>query len=274
MSAGEILLLAVVLGFAGLVKGVTGFGLQLFATPIIAAVFGVREAVVIMSIPHLALNLLLLYKSRQALAVVRELWSVAIAGVLGVIVGVWLLVRIDQNALALVIAAVVLFSVGGGDRLLGPDPKSLRMRVIGPLFGGFSGLLSGAVSMSGPLLTVYLHAKRLTTREFVASVAAVLVIFSIVQVIELWRVGLYDRAIVTMGLLSLIPSLVALVIGVRVRERLDNASFRVVVSVLLVVAAVNLLVQGLRGLGVLSLSLEPPSPNAAESFDPLQLYEA
>lgn len=252
MSAAEALLLVVVLGFAGMVKGVTGFGLQIIATPIIAAVFGARQAIVIMSIPHLALNMLQLYESRQALAVVRELWSVALAGVLGVIVGVWLLVRLDQNVLALLIAAVVFFSLAGGDRLLGTDPRALRMRAMGPLIGGFSGLLSGAVSISGPLLTVYLHAKRLRTREFVASIVVVLGIFSIVQVIGLWRLGLYDETIVTMGLLSLIPALLAFLIGVGVRERLDNASFRVVVNILLALAAINLLVQGLRGLGVLS----------------------
>lgn len=241
-------MLAAVLGFAGMVKGVTGFGLQLVAMPIIASAFGAREAVVILSIPHFALNMLLLYDSRHALAVVRELWSVAIAGVIGVIVGVWLLVRLDQNVLALLIAAVVLFSLGGGDRLLGADPKALRMRVMGPVIGGFTGLLSGTVSISGPLLTVYLHAKRLATRDFVASIAAVIGIISVVQVIGLWRLGLYDRTNVTMGTLSLIPSLLAFVIGVRVRERLNNASFRVVISVLLALSALNLLVQGLRGL--------------------------
>jgi hypothetical protein len=77
---------------------------------------------------------------------------------------------------------------------------------MGPLIGGFSGVLTGSVSISGPLLTVYLHAKRLATREFVASIAVILGIFSVVQVIGIWRLGLYDRTIVTIGLLSFTSS--------------------------------------------------------------------
>ena len=250
MSAGEVLLLAAVLGVASMVKGVTGFGLQIVAMPIVAAIFGVRQAILILSIPHLALNLLQLYESRHGLAVVRELWGVAIAGVAGVALGLWLLVRLDQNLLALLIAAIVLFSLGGGDRLLGADPRALRMRIMGPLIGGFSGLLIGAVSISGPLLTVYLHAKRFQTREFVAAIAVVLGIFSIVQVTGLWQLGLYDRVILTLGSLSVVPAFLAFIVGVRVRQRLDNASFRMVVSILLALSALNLLVQGLRGLGV------------------------
>jgi len=37
----------------------------------------------------------------------------------------------------------------------------------------------------------------------------------------------------------------------RVRDRLNNAMFRAVISALLALSAVNLLVQGLRGLGAL-----------------------
>ena len=43
----QIVLLVAALAFAGLVKGVTGMGLPLFATPILAGVFGARSAVVI-----------------------------------------------------------------------------------------------------------------------------------------------------------------------------------------------------------------------------------
>ena len=251
MSFWELLLLTVALGFAGMVKGVTGFGLPLFATPILAGVFGARQAVVIISIPALASNTLLLYENRRALAVARGLWGVATPGGIGVVVGLWFLVRLDQNLLALFIAATVFFFLARGDRLLGADPKGFRMRLMGPLIGGFSGLLSGGTSISGPMLAVYLHAKRLTAREFVASVAVIFQIFSIVQVIGLWRLGLYDRAIVTTGLLSLIPSLLAFVVGMRVRDRLNNAMFRAVISALLALSAVNLVVQGLRGLGAL-----------------------
>ncbi|MBI1894123.1 MAG: sulfite exporter TauE/SafE family protein [Candidatus Rokubacteria bacterium] len=251
MSKWDLALLIVSLGFAGLVKGVTGMGLPLFATPILAGIFGARTAVVIMSIPSFVANVLLAYEGRRILTAAREVWLVALSGAVGVVAGLLLLVRLDPNLLALVIAGVVFLILACGDRVLGTDPKTVSTRLIGLLVGGFSGLIHGGTSISGPLLAGYLHARRVPSREFVASIAVILQVFSIVNVIGLWRLGLYDRTTVTTGLLSLIPSLLAFYLGIRVRDRLNNATFRKVISVLLVLSALNLLVQGLRGLGVL-----------------------
>ncbi len=251
MSKWDFALLIVSLGFAGLVKGVTGMGLPLFATPILAGIFGARTAVVIMSIPSFVANVILAYEGRRILTAAREVWLVALSGAVGVVAGLLLLVRLDPNLLALVIAGVVFLILACGDRVLGTDPKTVSTRLIGLLVGGFSGLIHGGTSISGPLLAGYLHARRVPAREFVASIAVILQVFSIVNVIGLWRLGLYDRTTVTTGLLSLIPSLLAFYLGIRVRDRLNNATFRKVISVLLVLSALNLLVQGLRGLGVL-----------------------
>ena len=87
MSPWELGLLGVSLAFAGLVKGVTGFGLPLFATPILAGVFGARQAVVIMSIPAFLSNLTVLYSCRRDLFVIRELQTVVIVGAVGVVAG-------------------------------------------------------------------------------------------------------------------------------------------------------------------------------------------
>ncbi|HLC42080.1 MAG TPA: sulfite exporter TauE/SafE family protein [Methylomirabilota bacterium] len=252
MSPWELGLLVLSLGFAGLVKGVTGFGLPLFATPILAGLFGARQAVVIMSIPAFLSNLAVLYSCRRDLLVVRELSDVMIAGAVGVVVGDLLLATLDQNLLALVIAGVVLFFLARADRLLGNNPRTHGVKLMGPLIGGLSGLLLGGTSIAGPLLALYLHSKRLPPREFVASLTVVIQVFATVQLIGFWQLGLYNRSSVAVGLLSLLPALLAVAIGVRVRGRVNTETFRTVISVLLALSAINLIVQGLRGFGVFS----------------------
>ena len=239
------------LAFAGMVKGVTGMGLPLFATPVLAGVFGARPAVVIISIPVFVTNLLLVYEGRRVLAAVLEMWLIALAGAFGVVLGLLLLVRLDQNLLALLIAGLVFTFLARGERLVGADPQGTRLRWLGPLIGCASGVLNGSTSIASPLLGGYLHARRVPAREFVASAAAVFQVFSIVQVVGLWRLGLYDRALLTTGLVSLAPALLALVVGMRVRARLNTAMFRRVITLLLGLSGINLLVQGLRGLGAL-----------------------
>ncbi len=251
MSVPDLLLVACALSFAGLVKGVTGMGRPLFATPILAGVFGARPAVVIISIPILAANVVLLWQARSGFGILRELCLLTMAGVAGVVVGLVLLVRLDQNLLVLLMAALVVLFLARGDRLLGDDPRARRVRLLGPAVGAISGVLNGSTSIASPLLASYLHALRLEKREFVIALAAVFQIFSLVQVVGLWRLGLYDDTTLPAAILGLAPTLVCTFVGARIRDRLDNARFRTLITILLALSTVNLVAQGLRGLDVL-----------------------
>ena len=231
-------------------KGVTGMGLPLFATPILAAVFGPRPAVAIISIPIFASNLVLVWQGREGLGVVRRFWLVAAAGAIGVVVGLALLVRLDQNLLALLMAALVVLFIARGDRVLGDDPEAARVKVVGPLVGVLGGVLMGSTSIASPLLGGYLHALRLSPREFVVLLAAIFQIFGTVQILGLWRLGLYDQTTLPASLLGLVPTLAFTLVGARIRDRLDNEVFRRLIVILLGLSAVNLVVQGLRGLGL------------------------
>lgn len=251
MTEWQFLVVGAGLAFAGLVKGVTGMGLPLFATPVLATVFGARPAVVIVSIPVFLINTLLVYEGRRHIGVLRDIWPLAAAGALGVVVGLILLIRLDQNLLALLMAALVFLFLARGDRMVGDDPSARRLRFLAPLFGGVSGVLNGSTSIAAPLVAGYMYARRLPTAEFVMSMALVYEIFGAVQVLGLWRLGLYDAPVLTAAVLGLAPMTAAFVVGVRVRRRLDTVVFRRVVAALLALAALNLVLQGLRGLGVL-----------------------
>ena len=251
MTTAELALLIGALSLAGLVKGVTGMGLPLFATPILALVFGARSAVVIMSIPTFVTNLLLILEGRDSVPVLRRIWPVAAAGVVGVIVGLNLLVRLDQNLLGLVIAALVVLVIARGDRILGDDPNAVRVRVIGPILGALGGVLLGTTSIASPAVAGYFHALRLQPREFIFALAALFQVLGTVQVIGLWRLGEYDGEIVRVAALALVPMLATFALGVRLRRRLDTVAFRRVIVGFLVLSALVLVWQGLRGLGVL-----------------------
>ncbi|HYY55067.1 MAG TPA: sulfite exporter TauE/SafE family protein [Candidatus Dormibacteraeota bacterium] len=251
MTPLELALLIGALALAGLAKGVTGMGLPLFATPILAAVFGARTAVVVMSIPTFVTNFLLILEGRDALPILRRIWPVAAAGALGVVVGLNLLVRIDQNVLSLVIAGLVVLVLARGDRILGDDPAALRVRVVGPLMGAIGGVLLGTTSIASPAVAGYFHALRLAPRDFVLALAVLFQILGAVQVFGLWRLGEYDGEIVRIAILALVPMLVTFALGVRLRRRLDSALFRRVIAGFLALSALVLVWQGLRGLGVL-----------------------
>lgn len=241
MDPVDLATLVVGLAFAGFAKGATGMGLPLIATPILAGIFGPRPAVVIVSIPLLVSNSLLLVQRGRSLTVMRSVLPILVAGAVGSAFGVLLLSRIDQHAFAIVIAALVLFFLLRGDRLLGTDAASRRLRWGGPILGLVAGTAQGSTSIASPLIGSFFLARRLPQAEYVIVLAAIFQLNSIVQVIGFVLVGLYTPDLVAIGLLGLVPTLLALMAGIWARGRLDERRFRALIVVLLIVSVANLL---------------------------------
>ncbi len=241
MGPLELVVLVAGLVVAGLAKGISGMGLPLIATPILAGVFGPRMAVTIVTIPIFAANSLLLIQGFRRRELLRGIVPFMVASVIGTAIGTLLLAQLDQRTFAILIAAMVAVFLARGDRLLGDDPAALRARILGPLVCFVGGVLQGTTSIASPLVGSYFHAQRLAPADFVFVLAAIFELNSIVQLIGYSLQGLYTPEIVTIGLLGLVPTLLALALGIYARGRLDPALFRRLIVMLLVVSVANLL---------------------------------
>ena len=240
MGQADLLIFVLGLAFAGFAKGTTGMGLPLLATPILAGIFGPRAAVVIVTIPIFVANTLLVVQGWKRIEVLRGLWPILLASVIGTAIGVNLLARLDQRSFAILISLMVAVFLFRGERLLG-DPGARRARVAGIAVGSVSGVLQGTTSIAAPLIGSYLHARRLEPRDYVVAVASVFQLNAIVQLVGYALLGLYTPEIVAIGLIGLVPTLLALMAGIAFRGRLDQARFRQLIVVLLVVSVANLL---------------------------------
>ena len=241
MTTLDLAILVVGLALAGLAKGATGMGLPLVATPILASVFGPRMAVVIVTIPIFISNTLLLLQGWRRAEVLRGLAPIVVASIIGTTIGVQLLASLDQRTFAILITVMVAIFLLRGDRLIGDDPRARRARLLGPLVGLVGGVLQGTTSIASPLVGSYFHTLRLPPRDFVVVLAAVFEINAIVQVIGYWLLGLFTPEVLALGLIGLVPTLLALMAGIYLRGRMDAARFRSLIVVLLVLSVVNLL---------------------------------
>ncbi|MHB8632020.1 MAG: sulfite exporter TauE/SafE family protein [Candidatus Limnocylindria bacterium] len=241
MGTGELLILVLGLGVAGFAKGTTGMGLPLLATPILAGAFGPRVAVVIVTIPILVANSLLVVQGWRRLEVLRGLVPILIASALGAAIGVNLLAKLDQRTFAILISLMVAVFLLRGERLVGTDPRARRTRFVGPIVGFFSGVLQGTTSIASPIIGSYLHARRMPPPDYVVAIASIFQLNAIVQLFGYALLGLYTPRIVAVGLLGLVPTLLAMMAGMFVRGRLDQARFRQLIVAVLVLSVANLL---------------------------------
>src|SRR5262245_40234873 len=130
-----VLALAGVL-FAGFVKGAAASGFPLIATPVISLILGPRPAVLAVSIPTLFINTVQSIGAPGHWGEVRRIVPVLVGELIGVPVGVWLLVNLDQRLLSVMIGLAVLGFVVYSCRF--PEaalPPGRVATAVGPLVG-------------------------------------------------------------------------------------------------------------------------------------------
>ena len=240
MGALQLLTLVAGLTVAGLAKGATAMGLPLIATPILASVFGPKQAVVIITIPIFVANTLLVLQSWRVFGYLRTLLPLVLANAAGTALGALLLAGLDQRTFAILITAMVVLFLARGERLVG-DPGARRAKVLTPVVGFVGGVMQGTTSISSPVIGSFFHALRLPSREYVITLASVFQISSIVQLVSYAALGLFTPDLFTLGVIACIPMLLALMAGIAIRGRLDQVRFRQVIVVLLVASVANLL---------------------------------
>jgi len=238
----DLLILVAGLAVAGFAKGLAGMGLPLIATPVLAGVFGPRDAVVIVSIPILVANSLLIVTGwRRVPRVIGEIVPMLALGAIGTVIGVQLLAGLDQRVFAALISALVVLFLARGDRLLGNDPDARRVRVAGPAIGFVGGLLQGSTSIASPVVGSYFQARKVSPADFVLIVAIIFELNSIVQIGGFLAYGLLTPELLALGIAGLVPTLLALMAGIELRGRIPEHRFRHVIVVLLVASVANLL---------------------------------
>ena len=170
---------ATIAAVAGSVRGFAGIGSGFIMIPLFSFLFGPAESIVIVAI-------LDGFGSGQLLpwALPRTNWrlvsQIAIATIIMMPVGVWLLLSIDKETARRIVGVVVVLStmvIASGWRLRGGTTLG---RSLG--FGGLAGLLMGGTGMGGPPVIVYFLATSESGEHIRANIISyfLLVVFFIV----------------------------------------------------------------------------------------------
>lgn len=223
------------------IKGMTGFGLPQVAVPILAVFLGVEHAVIIMAIPGVASNLWLLHKHRPPRQPRQlRLRAMMVSGVVGAAGGTLMLKSLDNRALSLVLALLIVGYVAvTTSRPTFRIPWSVH-RVTALPVGFLAGGLQGAAGISGPLLTTYLHGLRLGSSTYIHALNALFLIGSATQTVTFIAIGAYDRTLLGQSLIALVPIAVGLPLGAWAQRHLSSETFNKAVLALLALLGVKL----------------------------------
>ena len=236
-----VLLTAVI---AGAVAAVSGFGIGSLLTPLLAARYGTKLAVAIVSIPHLVATAARFLGLRRQLDR-RIFLNFGILSATGGLLGALLNAKANSPILAIVFGCLLVFA--GLSRLTGFVDRMRFGRRIAWFAGALSGFFGGLVGNQGGIRSAALLGFDIQKEALVATATAIALI------VDGARMPVY-LAIETRGILDAWPVLIVAVAGVLLGtfwgvpllRRIPDAIFRKLLSALILVLGIYMLFHGFR----------------------------
>jgi len=205
-----ILWLALTIGAAGLVRGFTGFGTALIFVPVAGIFLPPATVIGVITLTGIASTSALLPKA-WGQADRREVGVLALAALVTVPVGLWLLTRLDTSMvrwIVAIVAVITLTSLVSGWRFSG------RMSRPGlAAIGGVAGVIGGLTGLTGPAVILFYLAGQAAVASVRANTILFLAALDVVIVANLlWQDSIAWSTLV-LALVLAVPYFITTLIG-------------------------------------------------------------
>jgi uncharacterized protein len=240
------ILVAAALLLAAFVKGTTGLGFPLIATPMVALLLDIRTAITILIIPNIVMDIALTFRGRFPVAIVRRFAGLLLLSVIGVFLGTKVLVTLPlwilNLCLGIMVIIFVALTVFHTDFEISPRAEGLLSSVVG-FIGGF---LNGMTNAAGPALAVYLYGLKLEKTDFVKAISIIFIVTKVSQLVAVSTWNLFNRSTLTLSLEVTVLVLLGFYVGLKVQDRINQQTFNRSLLLALFVIGVVLIVRSLR----------------------------
>ncbi len=222
----DLLLIFCVFVLAGLVKGVVGLGLPTVAVGLLGIVMAPREAAALLVVPSLVTNVWQLAAGPACAPLVRRLWPMLVAIVLGTLGGGLLLPGVDgADAAAALGGALLMYALAGLASFVLHVPASAE-RAAGPLVGLATGIVTAATGVFVIPAVPYLQGLRLERDVLVQALGLCFTVSTVALGASLLLAGEYPPGAAGMSLAALVPAMIGMTCGQWIRGRIRAAAFR------------------------------------------------
>jgi uncharacterized membrane protein YfcA len=226
-AAPDVVALAIVTFLiAGLVKGVIGLGLPSIAIGLLALLMTPAQAAALMIFPSLVTNVWQMFAGPYLLALLKRMWSLLVLSGIGVWLGGGILTSANSRYAALGLGlALVVYAALGLSAIRFSVPRHHEWW-LNPIVGLATGLVAGATGVFVIPAGLYFQAIGLTKDELVQMLGFSFTVSTVTLGVVLWRHGALHVANAGGSLLAVVPALVAMAVGQRIRNWASEETFR------------------------------------------------
>ena len=213
---------------AGLVKGALGIGLPTVVMGLLSLFMPPAQAAALLVVPAIGTNIWQMAAGPALAALLRRFASMIAAIFVGTFLTIGLLTRTGAAAGAILGAVLAAYGVYG----LAARRFRVRRaseRWASPLVGLVTGMLTGATGVyvipTMPYLTALEFDGKADREEFVQAIGIVAFVCPLALGLALAVHGEFRTEVAAASLVALVPSLVGMYFGQRLRRRLPTAAF-------------------------------------------------
>ncbi len=240
----DALTIAAIIGtflISGTVKGVIGLGLPTVSLGLLTATLGLPTAMALLLVPSLVTNLWQAVVGGNGRAILLRIWPFLLTATVTVWLGATALTRVDLSLLsALLGALLVAYSILNlaGIRLT----ITTRQEVwAGPLIGSANGILTG---MTGSFVVpgvMFLQAIGLSRDLLIQAMGMLFTASTLALAFALHGNNFLTAQLGALSATALIPAVIGMVFGQRIRQSLSEPLFRQVFFIALLILGVYII---------------------------------
>ncbi len=211
---------------AGIVKGVTGMGLPTVAMGVLGLFMPPVAAAALLILPSFVTNIWQLFAGPSFKAIFLRLWPMMIMIVLGTLIGIRLMTGgASQWTTAALGAALAIYAAYS---LLAP-PLSIPQRLekfLSPVVGLITGLLTGATGVFVVPAVPYIQSLGFDRDNLVQALGLSFTVSTIALALGLASNSAFQTQQLTLSALAIIPALLGMWAGQKIRSLVTPATFR------------------------------------------------
>jgi uncharacterized membrane protein YfcA len=225
LSTTTLLLVTAIIFLASFLLGITSFGFALVAVPLLNLIFPLQLLVPILIIYGVFINGLVLLPIYKHLDLKGMQYLVG-AGILGVPLGTYLLLILDESILKIGIGIIIIISAWA---LYTGYHVNIKNEKLGNSVAGFtSGLLNGCLTMSGPPVILFYSNQNLEKQVFRANLAFYFMLTNVITLPALYWGGLLTPQVFQYSvaiLPTVLVGIVGILLGSKLGTKMDGALF-------------------------------------------------
>lgn len=228
---------------AGMIKGVAGMGLPTLAIGLLGLAMPPAEAAALIVVPSLVTNVWQFAAGSSRWRSLRRLWPMLLTMIVVTWAATGLITGAGAGRAASTLgAALAVYAIAGVAKVRVSVPARAE-RWLSPLIGAATGIVTGATGVLVIPAAPYLQALNLEKEDLVQALGLSFTTSTLALAAGLASHDVFHLQAAGASILCTVPALLGMVVGQRVRRRIDPAAFKRVFFIGLFVLGGDLLLR-------------------------------